>query len=78
MNQERPTCDLCNMYFDADIFWEWHKLEGHMVMCRNGGGKTMSNFTEDRYWERTGTVDPDYSEWDFIDDNGDAFRIIYK
>ena len=30
------------------------------------------------YWKKTGTVDPDYSEWDFIDDNGDAFRIIYK
>jgi hypothetical protein len=35
----RPTCDLCNMYFDVNIFWDWHKLEGHMVMCRNGAGK---------------------------------------
>jgi hypothetical protein len=39
MNEERPTCDLCNMYFDADIFWEWHKVKGVIVMCRNGEGK---------------------------------------
>jgi len=41
MNEERPTCDLCNMYFDADIFWEWHKVDNYMVMCRNGEGKKL-------------------------------------
>ena len=30
------------------------------------------------YWEKTGTVDPEYFEWDFQDDNGDAFRTIKK
>jgi len=36
------------------------------------------DFTEDNYWEETGTVDPDYYGWDFEDNNGDAFRVIYK
>ena len=30
------------------------------------------------YWEKTGAVDPDYFGWDYEDDNGDAFRVIYK
>jgi hypothetical protein len=31
------------------------------------------------YWEKTGFVDPDYEQpWDFIDGDGDAFRIIRK
>jgi hypothetical protein len=29
------------MYFDADIFWEWHKVDNYMVMCRNGEGKKL-------------------------------------
>ena len=31
------------------------------------------------YWEKTGVVDPDYEQpWDFVDGDGDAFRIIRK
>jgi hypothetical protein len=29
------------------------------------------------YWEKTGTVDPEYNPWDFVDDEtGDAFKVI--
>lgn len=29
------------------------------------------------YWDKTGTVDPDYYPWDFEDkETGDAFRIV--
>lgn len=37
------------------------------------------NLDTDEYWEKTGTVDPDYDEfhWDYIDEEtGDAFKII--
>lgn len=36
------------------------------------------NQDTDAYWERTGTVDPDYVQpWKFVDPwTGDAFRII--
>ena len=31
------------------------------------------------YWEKTGLVDPDYERpWDYIDDNGDAFRVVRR
>jgi hypothetical protein len=31
------------------------------------------------YWEKTGFVDPDYERpWDYIDDNGDAFRVVRR
>lgn len=31
------------------------------------------------YWEKTGTVDPDYNPWQYIDpETNDAFRLIYK
>ena len=31
----------------------------------------------DKYWDKTGTVDPDYFEWDYEDqETGDAFRLI--
>lgn len=33
------TCDRCNMKIEASVFWEWHKVEGHVVMCANGAGK---------------------------------------
>ncbi len=39
---------------------------------------TVYIWDTDRYWERTGMVDPDYfPPWDFEDEEtGDAFRII--
>ena len=31
------------------------------------------------YWEKTGFVDPDYEQaWDYVDDNGDAFRVVRR
>ncbi len=34
-----PTCDRCSMKFSSSIFWDWHKVDNLMVMCRNGNGK---------------------------------------
>ena len=36
------------------------------------------NMDTDEYWEKTGTVDPDYEPlWDFEDEEtGDAFRVV--
>jgi hypothetical protein len=29
------------------------------------------------YWEKTGTLDPEYFHWDYVDeDTGDAFKVI--
>ena len=31
------------------------------------------------YWEKTGTIDPEYNPWKYVDPwTGDAFRIIKK
>lgn len=31
------------------------------------------------YWDKTGSVDPDYSpDWDYEDPNGDAFRVVRR
>jgi hypothetical protein len=42
-------------------------------------GQDWEDYDEDGvpYWEKTGTVDPDYYHWDYIDEEtGDAFKVI--
>ena len=56
------------VYFKFGTFYEWDDLSG------DGWNDYDENGIP--YWEKTGTVDPHYDSWDYIDDNGDAFRVI--
>lgn len=65
-----------------DTFWPLYRKYGTMYRFRSDlSGENWNDYDENGvpYWEKTGTVDPDYSpSWDFEDDNGDAFRVIDK
>lgn len=67
-----------------DTFWPiyekygtWYKLNWDM------SGEEWNDYDENGvpYWERTGTVDPDYNydefHWDYVDpETNDAFKVI--
>lgn len=62
-----------------DTFWSIYQKYGtYYTLDTDMSGKAWDDYDENGipYWEKTGTVDPDYNPWDFEDDNGDAFRII--
>ena len=55
-----------------DTFWPIYQKYGSFYIW---------NMDTDEYWEKTGTVDPDYEydefHWDYIDEEtGDAFKVI--
>jgi hypothetical protein len=59
--------------------WPIYKKYGTFYRLRMDlSGKNWDDYDENGvpYWEKTGTIDPDYSPWDFEDHNGDAFRVL--
>jgi hypothetical protein len=64
-----------------DTFWPIYKKYGtfyKLNMDMSGAGWDDYDADGIPYWEKTGTVDPDYEQpWKFVDPwTGDAFRII--
>lgn len=62
-----------------DKFWPIYEKYGTTYRLRlDLSGKSWDDYDENGvpYWEKLGVVDPDYYEWDYEDDNGDAFRVI--
>ena len=60
------------VYWRFGTFYEW---------SFDMSGDEWNDYDENGvpYWEKAGFVDPDYEQpWDFVDDDGDAFRIIRK
>ena len=62
-----------------DTLWPIYQKYGTFYRLRMDlSGKNWDDYDENGipYWEKTGVVDPEYTpDWNFIDDNGDAFRI---
>lgn len=67
-----------------DTFWPLYRKYGtYYKIDTDMSGKNWDDYDDNGipYWEKTGLVDPDYTEpfkWDYEDDNGDAFRVITK
>ena len=63
-----------------DRLWPIYQKYGTFYRLRMDlSGKAWDDYDENGvpYWEKTGTVDPDYNPWQFEDpETGDAFRII--
>lgn len=62
-----------------DKFWPLYEKYGTTYRLRMDlSGKNWDDYDENGipYWEKLGVVDPDYKEWDFEDENGDAFRVL--
>lgn len=66
-----------------DMFWPIYQKYGtYYKLDMDMSGPGWNDYDENGvpYWEKTGTVDPDYVQpWRFVDPwTGDAFRIIKK
>lgn len=63
-----------------DCTWPLYRKYGSFYKLDiDMSGKEWDDYDENGvpYWEKLGVVDPDYSPWDFEDNNtGDAFRVI--
>lgn len=63
-----------------DLTWPLYRKYGTFYKLNmDMSGRGWDDYDENGipYWERTGTVDPDYYPWDFEDEEtGDAFRVI--
>lgn len=64
-----------------DTFWPIYQRYGTTYRLKMDlSGKAWDDYDENGipYWEKTGTVDPDYSPmWDYEDEEtGDAFRLV--
>jgi hypothetical protein len=67
-----------------DTFWPIYQKYGtfyKLNMDMSGAGWDDYDADGIPYWEKTGTVDPDYDHeeyhWDFVDEEtGDAFKVI--
>ena len=74
-------------YMEEDAYTGWrYKLnlflwDTFWPIYNKWGTVYIWNMDTDEYWEKTGTVDPDYEydefHWDYIDEEtGDAFKVI--
>ena len=61
-----PTCDRCFMKFSSSLFWDWHKVDNQVVMCRNGNGKP---YTEPEKYSIISNIDNTYIKLGEIDRN---------
>lgn len=65
-----------------DMFWPIYSKYGTMYkMDMDLSGEAWDDYDENGipYWEKTGTIDPEYNPWKYVDPwTGDAFRIIKK
>lgn len=68
-----------------DTFWPIYEKYGTTYRLRMDlSGKSWDDYDENGvpYWEKTGTIDPDYVQpfnWNYEDpETGDAFRLIKK
>jgi hypothetical protein len=54
------------MKFSSIIFWEWHKVDNYVVMCRNGEGKP---YTEPSSYNVITKIDNTYKKVGEVDSN---------
>lgn len=63
-----------------DLFWPIYQKYGtYYTLDTDMSGPAWDDYDENgvAYWEKTGTVDPEYHHWDYVDEEtSDAFRII--
>jgi len=43
-----PECDVCSQPFKDPLFWDWHKVEDHLIYCKVWTGGTKRNDTIDQ------------------------------
>ena len=63
-----------------DNLWPIYEKYGtYYTLDTDMSGPAWDDYDENgiAYWEKTGTVDPEYHHWDYVDEEtSDAFRII--
>lgn len=65
-----------------NLFSFYHKYGTYYKLDIDMSGPEWNDYDENGvpYWEKLGTVDPDYVQpWNFVDpETGDAFRVVNK
>jgi len=54
------------MKFSSSVFWEWHKVDNYVVMCRNSNGKP---YTPPEKYSIISNIDNNYTKLGEIDRN---------